>query len=204
MKLQVIGLLLVAGFGVATLEAAQARPVFTGTWKFVADKSTPANPPALGAEFRATHGAMALVLELPVTELITEKGRPTRMVDAGLGAPMSFQTDGTEHVMEPRDPMLRSDNPNDRTTKFNYIAGGPYRVSWRDSTLVISSSDHIPITTARPAMRTEVVHYLRTTTFSMTPDGTLVVERASERDPADKGQIVVAKTTLKSVYRKAS
>lgn len=204
MKLQVVCLLFVAGLGAATVGAAQTRPVFTGTWKFVADKSTPANLPALGAEIRIAHEANALVLELPVTEFVTEKDKPTRTVDAGLGAPMAYKTDGAEYVMEPRDPMLHSEDREDGTVKFNYIPGGPYRVTWKDNSLVIASSDYLPLTSFRDGYRMEFAHCLRNTTFSMNPDGTLVVERTTERDPADKGQFVISKTVLKSFYRKAS
>jgi len=202
MKLQVVCALMVAGLAVATAGAAQNRPVFTGTWKFVADKSSPSTMSALGAEFRIAHEANALVLELPVMEFVTERDKPTRTVDAGLGAPMAYKTDGAEHVMEPRDQMLHSEDPNDRRVRFNYIPGGPYRASWKDNNLVIASSDYLPLTSFRDGPRTEFAHCLRNTTFSMNPDGTLVVERTTERDPADKGQFAITKTVLKSLYRK--
>lgn len=196
----VVSLLFVVSLGASATVATQgSRPVFTGTWKFAADKSNPSTLPALGTEFRITHEANALVLELPVTEFITEKDRPTRTVDAGLGAPMAYRTDGAEHVMEPRSPLLPTD---DDRVLMNFIPGGPYRASWKDSSLVIASSDVIPQTSVKSG-RIEFAHRLISTTFSMNPDGTLVVERTTERDPSDKGQFVLSKTVQTSLYRKA-
>jgi hypothetical protein len=196
MKVRTAHLLLAVCSSVTVVTAAQDRPSFTGTWKFVADKSTPSDRPAFGREFRINHEANALVLELPTREFVMTPERKLAPLPDGLGAPMAFKTDGDEHVMLPLNPMQ---SLADRTT-FNLMPGGKYRVSWKRNALVINSSDDLPISASG---RVEFVHRVIETTFSMNPDGALLVERTTQRDPATKGQIEYGRTEQKSVYRKA-
>ena len=177
--------------------AAQSRPSFTGTWKFVADKSTPADVPALGTEFRISHTTNSLALELPVTESIKQPDGTFKSVAAGLGEPMTYKIDGAEHVMLP----LAPDRSVDGRHLLNYIVGGPYRVTWAGSSLVIKSSNITPMTSFREkGQRTEFARMLVSTTFAMNRDGTLNVERSSERDPSDNGEFQIPKRVFKSTY----
>ena len=204
MKLRALGALLAACFAIATVGAAQTKPSFTGTWKFVPEKSTPADGPALGDEFRISHESNSLVLELPTKESQrTSDGKVVTLAD-GRGEPIAFKIDGDDHVVPPSNPVQST---GDRTTfnTFLVAGGGKYRVSWKGSSLVINSADQIPTTTfANGASRFEVPRRLVSTTFTMNPDGTLTVERVSERDPKDGGQGAINKTVFKSVYRRAN
>jgi hypothetical protein len=195
MKLRMVGAALAMSLSTAVVSASQNRPSFTGTWQFVADRSTPASGPALGDEVRIRHEADALVLELPTKEFVrTREGNLAPVAD-GRGTPMAYKTDGADHVMLPLNPMQST---GDRTS-FNLIAGGKYRVSWNADSLVITGSDDLPVMSGG---RFEFVHRLVTTTFSMSPDGTLLVVRVAERDPANKGLIAYGKTEQRSVYRR--
>jgi len=50
----------------------------------------------------------------------------------------------------------------------------------------------------------EWVRRLLNTRLSLNPDGTLVIERTVERDPADKGRIEIKKAAIRGAYRKTS
>jgi hypothetical protein len=170
---------------------AQTRPVFTGTWKFVGEKSTPSDRPVFGSEIRISHEANALVLELPVREFVRIDGRD-QLVERGLGAPMAYKTDGEQHMMLTDRKLV------------SYATDGPYRVSWSGAALNIAGGTVIPFMRFSQGGTVEIVRLLYRTSFSANPDGTLVIERTAERDPADKGQIEVRKAVVKSVYRKTS
>ena len=59
MRIRLVGVLLVSWL-VATVSAAQRRPVFTGMWKFAGDKSTAGDRAVLGDEIRITRKRMRL------------------------------------------------------------------------------------------------------------------------------------------------
>ena len=84
MRIRLVGVLLV-GWLVAGVGAEQTRPIFTGMWKFVGEKSTPANRSGLGDEIRITQEANALVLEGPMTQLVTQPDGKSELVVGGLG-----------------------------------------------------------------------------------------------------------------------
>lgn len=195
MRVRIVGVLLV-GWLVAGVSAEQARPIFTGMWKFVGDKSTPADRSALGDELRITQEANALVLEGPVTEFVKQPDGKSKLVVGGLGPPLVYKMDGEEHV-----PARNPVRPTESGFTFYYLSGGTYRVLWDSNTLVISGSDEILYTSKG------IVEWVRrrlSTRLSMDPDGTLVIERTIERDPADKGPNDVKKGAYRSLYRKVS
>jgi hypothetical protein len=66
---------------------------------------------------------------------------------------------------------------------------------------VIAGSDEI-LYSSTGSM--EWVRRLLNTRLSLNPDGSLLVERTIERDPAQKGRIEIKKATLRGVYRKTS
>jgi hypothetical protein len=193
---RLLACLLAAGWLVTGIDAAQSRPIFTGTWKFVEDKSTPANKSALGDEIRITQEANALVLEAPITQFVSQPDGTSKLIVGGLGPAMVYKMDGEEHTPT-RDPVRSSEVG----FTLYYLSGGPYRVLWNGNTLVVAGSDQILYTSAG---NMELVRRLLNTRLSQNPDGSLVVERIIERDPADKGRVEIKKATLRSVYRKTS
>jgi len=197
MRLRLVGVLLV-GWLVAGVGAEQARPTFTGMWKFAGDASTPGNRSVLGDEIRITQEANALVLEGLITQLVTPPGGKSELVARGFGPPMVYKMDGEEHV-----PARNPVRPTEDGFTFYYLSGGPYRASWDGGSLVIAGSDVIPYTSFT-AGSMEWVRRLLNTRLSMNPDGSLLIERTMERDPTDKGRIEIKKATLRGVYRKTS
>ena len=197
MKGRVVSALIV-GWLVASVGAEQGRPIFTGHWKIVGDKSTPANRGALGEEFRITQEANALVLEVPRVLIARMPDGATKLVPHGLSTPMVYKLDDGEHSL----PVKLTESTPEGTV-INSLLGGPYRTSWKDSTLTISGSELVPYSSFSKGI-VESVRRLFTLSFSLNPDGTLAVERTMERDPTDKGQIEIKKAELRSVYRKTS
>jgi hypothetical protein len=195
MRLRLVGVLLV-GWLVAGVGAEQARPTFTGMWKFAGDASTPGNRSVLGDEIRITQEANALVLEGPITQFVRQPDGTSKFVVGGLGPAMVYKMDGEEHSPT-RDPVRSSE----AGFTFYYLSGGPYRVLWDGNALVIAGSDEI-LYTSKGTM--EWVRRRLSTRLSMNPDGSLLIERTMERDPTDKGRIEVKKATLGGVYRKTS
>jgi hypothetical protein len=181
------------------MSAAQSRPIFTGMWKFVGEKSVPANHSALGDEIRITQEANALVLEGLLTQFVRQPDGKSALVAGGLGPAMVYKTDGEEHI-----PPVNPVRPTAEGFTFYYLSAGPYRVSWDGGALVIAGSDQILYTSFAAGTTIEWVRRRLGTRLSMNPDGTLVVERTIERDPSDKGRIDIKKGTVRSVYRKTS
>jgi hypothetical protein len=97
MRVRLVGVLLV-GWLVAGVSAEQARPIFTGMWKFVGDKSTPGDRSALGDEIRISQEANALVVEGPLTQFVKQPDGKSKLVVGGFGPPMVYKLDGEEHV----------------------------------------------------------------------------------------------------------
>jgi hypothetical protein len=190
--------MLFVGWLVAGVGAEQARPIFTGMWKFAGDASMAGNRSVLGDEIRITQEANALVLEGPMTQFVKEPDGKSRMIVGGLGPPMVYKIDGEEHV-----PARNPVRPTEDGFTFYYLSGGPYRVSWEGAALVIAGSDEI-LYSSFTAGSMEWVRRLLNTRLTMNPDGSLLIERTMERDPADKGRIEVKKATLRGVYRKTS
>jgi len=195
MRIRLAGVLLVSWL-VATVSAAQSRPVFTGMWKFAGDKSTAGDRAVLGDEIRITQEANALVLEGQLTQFVKQPDGTSRLVVGGLGPPMVYKTDGEEHSPE-RNPV----RPSTDGFTFYYLSGGRYRASWDRGALVIAGSDEI-LYSSKGTM--EWVRRLLNTRLSLNPDGTLVIERTVERDPADKGRIEIKKAAIRGAYRKTS
>ncbi len=195
MRVRLVGVLVV-GCLVAGVSAEQARPIFTGMWKFAGDASTPENRSVLGDEIRITQEANALVLEGPITQFVRQPDGTSKFVVGGLGPAMVYKMDGEEHTPT-RDPVRSSEVG----FTFYYLSGGPYRVSWDGGALVIAGSDEILYTSVG---NMEWVRRLLNTRLSLNPDGSLLVERTVERNPNDKGRIEMKKATLKGVYRKTS
>jgi len=165
-------------------------------WKFAGDKSAPGDRATLGDEIRITQDANALVLEGLMTQLVTPPGGKSELVARGFGPPMVYKIDGEEHV-----PARNPVRPTEGGFTFYYLSGGPYRVSWDGAALVIAGSDEI-LYSSTGSM--EWVRRLLNTRLSLNPDGSLLVERTIERDPAQKGRIEIKKATLRGVYRKTS
>jgi len=197
MRMGLVGVLFVSWLA-AAVGAAQSRPVFTGTWKFAGDKSTPADRPVLGDEIRIMQEANALVLEGPITQFVRQPDGTSRYVVGALGPPMVYKLDGDEH-RPTRDPLRSAE----AGFTLYYLSGGPYRVSWDDDALVIAGSDEIPYGSSAKGLM-EWVRRRLNTRLSLNPDGTLVIERTIERDPSDKGRIEIKKATFRGVYRKVS
>jgi len=197
MRVRLVGVLVMSWL-VAGVSGAQSRPIFTGTWKFVGEKSTPADKSALGDEIRITQEANALVLEGPLTELVTQPGGKSELIVRRFAPPMVYKTDGEEHTPE-RNPI----RPTEGGFTFHYLSGGPYRGSWEGGTLVIAGSDQIPYTSFTRDTTLRIVQRALRTVFSLTPDGSLLVERTIEQQPTNAGA-AVTKVSLRSVYRKAS
>jgi hypothetical protein len=195
MRARLVGVLVV-GWLVVGVSAEQARPIFTGMWKFADDATTPGNRSVLGDEIRITQEANALVLEGPLTQFVKQPDGKSKMLVGGLGPPMVYKMDGEEHV-----PARNPVRPTESGFTFSYLSGGPYRVSWDGNALVIAGSDEILYTSVG---NMEWVRRLLNTRLSMNSDGSLLIERTMERDPTDKGRIEVKKATLRGVYRKAS
>lgn len=197
MRVRLVGVVLVSWL-VAGVSAEQARPIFTGVWKFVGEKSTPGDRSALGDEIRLTQEANALVLEGPLTELVTQPGGKSELVVRGFGPPMVYKTDGEEHTPE-RNPI----RPTGGGFTFHYLSGGPYRGSWDGGALVIAGSDQIPYMSFSGGTTIRMVQRALRTVFSLTADGSLLVERTMEQQPINVGA-AVTKVSLRSVYLKAS
>ena len=195
MRVRLVGVVFV-GWLVAGASAEQARPIFTGMWKFAGDASTPGNRSVLGDEMRITQEANALVLEGQLTQFVQQSDGKSKLIAGGLGPPMVYKMDGEEHV-----PARNPVRPTEDGFTFYYLSGGPYRVSWDAGALVIAGSDEILYTSVG---NMEWVRRLLITRLSLNPDGSLLIERRMERDPTDKGRIEVKKATLRGVYRKTS
>ena len=195
MRVRLVGVFLVAWL-VAGASAEQARPIFTGMWKFAGDKSAPEDRATLGDEIRITQDANALVLEGPITQFVRQPDGTSKFVVGGLGPAMVYKMDGEEHTPT-RDPVRSSEVG----FTFYYLSGGPYRVLWEGNALVIAGSDEI-LYTSKGTM--EWVRRRLRTRLSMNADGTLAIERTIERDPADKGKVDVKKGAYRSIYRKVS
>ena len=195
MRLPLVSMLF-ASWLAAGVSTEQARPVFTGMWKFAGDASTPGNRSVLGDEMRITQEANALVLEGQLTQFVKQPDGTSKLIVGGLGPPMVYKMDGEEHSPE-RNPV----RPSTGGFTFYYLSGGPYRVSWDGGALVIAGSDQILYSSAG---NMEWVRRLLNTRLSVNPDGSLLIERTMERDPTDKGRIEVKKATLRGVYRKTS
>jgi hypothetical protein len=195
MRVRVVGVLFV-GWLVASVSAEQARPIFTGMWTFVGEKSTPGNRSALGDEIRITQEANALVLEGPTTQFVRQPGGTTKCFVGGLGPAMVYKMDGEEHTPT-RDPVRSSQVG----FTFYYLSDGPYRVLWDGNALVIAGSDEFLYTSKGTMVW---VRRRLSTRLSMNADGTLAIERTIERDPADKGKIDVKQGAYRSIYRKVS
>jgi hypothetical protein len=197
MRVRLVGVLFV-GWLVAGVGAEQARPIFTGMWKFAGDASTPGNRSVLGDEIRITQEANALVLEGQLTQFVPQPDGKSKLIVGGLGPPMVYRMDGEEHSPE-RNPV----RPATGGFTFYYLSGGPYRVSWDGGALVVAGSDEF-LYSSFTAGSMGWVRRLLNTRLSMNPDGSLLIERTMERDPTDKGRTEVKKTTLRGVYRKTS
>ena len=197
MRVRLAGVLVISWL-VTGAGAAQSRPVFTGTWKFVEDKSTPANKSVLGDEIRIAQEANALVLEGPLTELVTQPGGKSELVVRRFAPPMVYKTDGEEHTPE-RNPI----RPTEGGFTFHYLSGGPYGGSWDGGALVITGSDQIPYMSFTRDTTLRIVQRALRTVFSLTPDGSLLVERTIEQQPINAGA-AVTRVSLRSVYRKTS
>ena len=101
---------------------------------------------------------------------------------------MVYKMDGEEHV-----PARNPVRPTEGGFTFYYLSGGPYRVSWDGAALVIAGSDDNPVLLFT-AGSMEWVRRLLNTRLSVNPDGSLLIERTVERDPADKGRMRLKKT----------
>ena len=198
MKLRIVGVWLAVWCAVATVNATQNRPSFTGTWRFVAEGSMPSESPVLGFVFKAQHQANDRVLELPALDFVRTADGTSRAFDGELGAPLPYRTDGTDHDALPE--TVRGGRDFRRVA--THIGSGSYRAAWQGDRLVIASSDAIPMASfANGQAHMGFAYRVLTTTFALTADGTLVVERVADRDPADNGQFTVPRRVLKSLYR---
>ena len=111
---------------------------------------------------------------------------------------MVYKTDGEEHTPE-RNPI----RPTGGGFTFHYLSGGPYRGSWDGGALVIAGSDQIPYMSFSGGTTIRMVQRALRTVFSLTADGSLLVERTMEQQPINVGA-AVTKVSLRSVYLKAS
>lgn len=190
-------LLMTAGLTMSL--AAQQRPDFSGDWTLVAESSTPASQSALGGRARIAHQPGELAIELPLWFL--REDAPAVETDE-LDAPKRYRLDGAEYPMAGQRPRaVRNPDGSPRGSLMpSWPTAGRYRATWTGEKLVILSHDQLPVLNGGAF---QFVALTIRTAFSLSPEGSLVVERVSIREPLPGPREQPAPVTMRSVYRRA-
>lgn len=197
--LRVLSASIVVTAGLAMSVSGQQRPDFSGDWTLVAESSTPASQSALGGRARIAHQPVELALELPLWFL--SQGAPA--VETGeFDAPKRYRLDGAEYPMAGQRPTaVRNPDGSPRGSLMpSWPTAGRYRATWTGEKLVILSHEQLPVLNAGAF---QFVDLTIRTAFSLSPEGSLVVERVVIRAPLPSPREQPAPVTMRSVYRRA-